>query len=474
MEITIAIGIVIGAVFGAVFGGLAAWFAAKARTAADVSALRSKAELARARSADSENAAEKAREEASEWQRHSIENEKEISTLEERVATLERDKTEFDRASAELRAEAKSWQDKASENGNHAAGLQVQLGETKKQLAERTDIEKTLINQFKVMASDAISNNSESFLSAANEKVGGIVKPLAEELKRIERARSESQGSLEQQIKALVGNNESLAQTTRDLKQALTRPQARGKWGEIQLRRVVELAGMTAHCDFQEQVSIPGENGKGADRPDLVVSMPSERTIVVDAKTPMNAYMESLDADSPKKRDEALAKHATQVRKRARELAMKTYWNKLEQSPEFVVMFLPGEFLLQAALEVAPDLFDQTVRNGVVIATPNTLIALLKTVELGWKEARIAEDAREIANLGGELYDRLATYTGHISKVGRELGSAVYHYNRSVGSFDSRVSVSARKLRDLGIAAEKNVAEMKRIDEPVSRSGAKK
>lgn len=468
----IAIAIVIGAVFGAVFGGLAAWFAAKARTAADVSALRSKADLAQERFADSENAAEKAREEASEWQSHATENEKMISTLEERVATLASGAETANEANAELKADVEIWRAKAAESVGETTRLSSQLDAANKRIAERDDDENKLEDRFKVIASDAISSNSESFLSAANEKVGGIVKPLAEELKRIERARNESQGSLEQQIKTLVGNNESLAQTTRDLKQALTRPQARGKWGEIQLRRVVELAGMTAYCDFQEQVSIPGENGKGADRPDVVVSMPSERTIVVDAKTPMNAYMESLDADSPKKRDEALSKHATQVRKRARELAAKTYWNKLEQSPEFVVMFLPGEFLLQAALEVAPDLFDQTVRNGVVIATPNTLIALLKTVELGWKEARIAEDAREIANLGGELYDRLATYTEHISKVGRMLGQAVFHYNKGVGSFDKRVSVSARKLRELGIAAEKNVAEMKRIDEPVSRSGA--
>lgn len=468
----IAIGVVIGIAIGVILGGAAAWFAAKARTSADVSALRSEAELARERFADSENAATKAREEASEWQRHSTENEKEISTLEERVAGFERGKTEFDQAIAELRAEAKSWQDKASENGSRAAGLQVQLGEAKKQLAERTDIEKTLLDQFKVMASDVVSNNSESFLSAANEKVGSIVKPLSDELKRIENRRETNQGSLKQQIETLVGSNESLAQTTSDLKQALTRPQTRGRWGEIQLRRVVELAGMTAHCDFQEQVSIPGESGRGADRPDVVVSMPSDRAIVVDAKTPMNAYMESLDADSPKKRDEALAKHATQVRKRARELAAKSYWNKLEQSPEFVVMFLPGEFLLQAALEVDPDLFDQTVRNGVVIATPNTLIALLKTVELGWKEARIAKDAREIANLGGELYDRLAIYTEHVANVGKALRSAVAHYNNSVGSFDSRVSVSARKLRDLGIAAEKNAPDMKRIDEPVSQSNA--
>ena len=457
----IAIGVVIGIAIGVILGGVAAWFAAKARTSVDVSALRSEAELARERFADSENAAAQAREEASEWQRHSIENEKEIATLEERVAALQRGAETANEANAELKADVEVWRTKATESEGETTRLRTQL-----------DDENKLVNRFKVTASEVFDNNSESFLSAANEKVGSIVKPLSDELKRIENRRETNQGSLKQQIETLVGSNESLAQTTRDLKQALTRPQTRGRWGEIQLRRVVELAGMTAHCDFQEQVSIPGESGRGADRPDVVVSMPSDRAIVVDAKTPMNAYMESLDADSPKKRDEALAKHATQVRKRARELAAKSYWNKLEQSPEFVVMFLPGEFLLQAALEVEPDLFDQTVRNGVVIATPNTLIALLKTVELGWKEARIAKDAREIANLGGELYDRLAIYTEHVANVGKALRTAVAHYNNSVGSFDSRVSVSARKLRDLGISAEKNAPDMKRIDEPVSQSNA--
>ena len=464
--------IAIGVVIGVILGGVAAWFAAKARTSADVSALRSEAELARERFADSENDAAQAREEASKWQKHSTENEKEIATLEERVAGFERGKTEFDQAIAELRAEAKSWQDKASENGSRAASLQVQLGEAKKQLAERTDIEKTLLDQFKVMASDVVSNNSESFLSAANEKVGSIVKPLSDELKRIETARNESQGSLKQQIETLVDSNNSLENETRNLAQSLkTSSSARGRWGEIQLRRVAELAGMIDHCDFQEQVSIPGENGT-SDRPDMIVYMPSERTIVVDAKTPLNAYMDSIKADSPKKRDEALSKHAAQVRERASSLTQKAYWKRLERTPEFVVMFLPGEFFLQPALERDPGLFERTMKNGVVIATPNTLMALLKTVEMGWREAKIAQEARKIADVGRELHDRLTTYSKHISNLGGSLRSAVDNYNKGVGSFDSRVSVSARKLMELGVTDSSDISEMKPIDEPLRHSKA--
>ena len=513
------ISVAVWLVIGAILGGVAAWFAARARTARDVSALRSEAALAKERQAASENAAAQIREEADDWRRqadegrdevsrlkeqeaalrtemnnaqerivesqtaHSQTSEEaekwqdqaserkaEVSRLQERVVALERGKFESDQANDELRAEAQSWRDKTAESERESARLQADLKAANRQLAERTDIEKTLLDQFKVMASEVVSNSSESFLSAADEKVGGIVKPLAAELKRIETARNESQGSLTEQISALVGNNRSLEQTTRDLKQALTRPQARGRWGEIQLRRVAELAGMIDYCDFQEQVAVPGENGK-SDRPDMVVYMPSERTIVVDAKTPLNAYMESLEAGSDAERDKALRKHADQVRERARSLTQKAYWRKLEQSPEFVVMFLPGEFFLQPALERDPDLFDRAMGEGVVIATPNTLIALLKTVEMGWREKKLAQEARAIADLGSELYDRLTVYAGHISNMGKSLESTVNHYNNAVGSFDSRLSVSARKLKELGVSTDKDALEMKRIDEPVRGSG---
>lgn len=513
------ISVAIWLVIGAVLGGAAGWFAARARTARDVSALRSEAALAEERQAASENAVVKiqeetddwrrqadeqrdevarvkeqeaalraeidnaqeriiesqtahsqTREEADNWQNQASERKAEVSRLQERVAALEIGKSESDQTGAELRSEIETLRDKSANDERQSARLQAELKAANRQLAERTDIEKTMLDQFKVMASEVVSNSSESFMSEANEKVGGIVKPLAAELKRIETARNEAQGGLTEQISALLRNNESLREGTRKLTQALTRPQARGRWGEIQLRRVAELAGMIDYCDFQEQVAVPGENGR-SDRPDMVVYMPSERTIVVDAKTPLNAYMESMEAGSDAERDKALRKHADQVKERARSLTQKAYWRKLEQSPEFVVMFLPGEFFLQPALERDPDLFDRAMREGVVIATPNTLIALLKTVEMGWREKKLAQEARAIADLGSEVYDRLTVYAGHISNVGRSLETTVNHYNNAVGSFDSRLSVSARKLKELGVSTDKDALEMKRIDEPVRGSG---
>ena len=461
---------VIGIVIGLIIGGVAMWFAAKSRTASRMSSLQSEAALAKERQAASESTAERIREEAEKWENQ---RKSEISDLQERVATLELGKTKAEQVGDELRSEIKALRDKAAIDEPESARLQAELNATSKQLAERTDIEKVLLDKFKAMASEIAISNNESFLSVADEKVGGIVKPLTAELKRIETARNESQGNLTEQISALLRNNESLREGTRKLTQALTNSQASGKWGEIQLKRIAELAGMVNYCDFQVQSSVRDENGKVTGRLDMVVRMPSGRAIVVDAKTPTTAYMESLKADSDNERQKALRKNAEQVRKHARDLAKKSYWDKLDQSPEFVVMFLPLESLLQSALEVDPELFDQTVRNGVIIATPNTLIALLKTVEMGWREAKIAQDARTIANLGSELYGRLATYFEHISNVGGALRSAVLNYNKAVGSFDTRVSVSVRRLRDLGVSTDKTVPEMKRIDEPVSRSNAK-
>ena len=512
--------IAIGVVIGVILGGAAAWFAARMRAGENLSALRSEVALAQERLVASESANAQTREDADEWQRQAdrgreevsrlkeqeaalraelenaqeriaesqsansqtreeaeswqsqaIEGKESVSRLEEQVTALQRGKTESDQAGDELRSEAKSWRDKAAASEGEAARLQAELKAANRQLAERTDIEKTMLDQFKVMASEVVSNSGESFLSAADEKVGGIVKPLSDELKRIETARNESQGSLTQQINSLVSNNKTLERETRNLTQALKAPQARGRWGEIQLRRVAELAGMIDRCDFREQVSIPGEDG-ASDRPDMVVYMPSERTIVVDAKTPLSAYLESIEADSDERRDALLERHAGQVRERAASLTRTAYWNALERSPEFVVMFLPGEFFLQPALERDPELFDRAMRGGVVIATPNTLMALLKTVEMGWQEARIAEEARAIADLGRDLHDRLAVYAGHISKVGGSLNSAVRNYNSAVGSFDRRVSVSARRFKELGVSASSEIEDIKPIEVQARDSAA--
>ena len=369
----------------------------------------------------------------------------------------------------------------AQQAGEAVASLQQQLREANRRLEEQGDIEKTLTDQFKVLATEVIDSNNEKFLTAADEKVGilvqqarkdfdlrkeavsDLVKPLSEELKRIETARSDSQGSLRQHMETLAQSSKALELETRNLTTALKRPEVRGSWGEIQLRCVAELAGMTNYCDYEEQVSIQSGDG-GIDRPDMVVRMPSNRTIVVDAKTPMDAYLRSVESDSDEEREAQLARHAEQVKSRATSLSRKAYWDALDRSPEFVVMFLPGEFLLQPALERDPELFDRSMQQRVIIATPNTLMALLKTVEMGWKEARLAEHAVEVQRIGQELHDRLAVYAGHIAKVGGSLRSAVSSYNSAVGSFDSRVAVSARRFRELGVPTADEFPELDQID----------
>lgn len=375
------------------------------------------------------------------------------------VAVAEQRLMNADQENSRLREESHKWQEEASGGGRQVASLYAQLDAANKRLAEQTDIENTLTDRFKVLATEVIDSNNEKFLAAAGEKVG----TLSQELKRIETARSESQGSLKQQIEALSNSNKALEQETRNLTTALKRPEVRGSWGEIQLRRVVELAGMTNYCDYEEQISIQADDGS-RDRPDMVVRMPSNRTIVIDAKTPMNAYLESIESDTEPDREAKLVRHTDQVKSRVSDLSRKSYWDALDRSPEFVVMFLPGEFLLQPALERDPTLFDRAMQQKIIITTPNTLMALLKTVEMGWKEAKIAEHALEVQKIGQELHDRLATYAGHIVKVGSSLSSAVNNYNSAVGSFDGRVAVSARRFKDLGVQSSDDIPEVNTID----------
>ena len=349
--------------------------------------------------------------------------------------------------------------------------LSAQLDESHRRLDEQGDIENTLLDRFKLIASEAISRNNETFLTSADQKIGTLVKPLSEELRRIETDRAKAEGSLTQQIQSLALSSRALEQETRNLSTALKAPQVRGRWGEIQLRRVAELAGMIDYCDFREQVSIAGEDGT-TDRPDMVVYMPSDRTIVVDAKTPLNAYLEAVESETDDQREAALVRHANQVRERATSLTRSAYWNSLDRSPEFVVMFLPGEFFLQPALERDPDLLERVLASKVVIATPSTLIALLRTVEMGWKEAKLAEEARQIGELGRELHDRLATYAEHIAKVGSSLSTVVRNFNASVGSFDSRVAVSARRFKELGIQTSEEMPEISEIDIQIRRGNS--
>ena len=525
------LGLVLGLVIGLTVGATVIWFVAKSRVGADTSRLETDLATTRTRFDDSERARLELQEEFQDWRQQAIDSGTEVARLQAELdaangnvkettqsnADLRKEVGEWRREAGEsdgmavrlqaeldaangsvketaqsnidLRKEVDEWRREAGESDSKAARLQAELDSANKRIAEQSDLEKTLLNQFKVMASDVIDSNNEKFLTVADERIGTLVrqaksdfalskdavselvKPLSVELNRIETTRAQSEGGLKQQIETLSNSNKALERETRNLSTALKRPEVRGAWGEVQLRRVAELAGMANYCDYEEQVSVSTSDG-GADRPDMVVRMPSNRTIVVDAKTPMNAYLQSIESESEGDREALLDRHASQVRARADSLTRKAYWNAFDRSPEFVVMFLPGEFLLQPAIERDPELFDRAMRQKVIIATPNTLMALLKTVEMGWREARLAENAREIQRLGQDLHDRLATYADHMGRVGSSLQTTVNNYNRAVGSFDSRLSVTARRFKELGVPASGDIPEMKVVDGQVRQSSA--
>ncbi len=268
---------------------------------------------------------------------------------------------------------------------------------------------------------------------------------LDAKLAEIERERAHARGALDEQLRVLGAQ-------TRALAGALRQPHARGRWGELQLRRVVELAGMTAHCDFVEQASVATDDGLL--RPDLVVRLPGGTQVVVDAKAPLHAFLDACEAADETARTSALAAHARLVRAHVRRLSAKAYWDRFETAPDFVVLFLPGEHLFGAALEADPELLDDGARQRVLIATPTTLIALLRAVAHGWQQERVAQDARAVAELGRILHRRIESFAAHLERAGRRLGGAVEAYNAAVGSFEHRVLPSARRLAGHGVVAD--------------------
>jgi DNA recombination protein RmuC len=341
--------------------------------------------------------------------------------------------------------------------------------------AEQAALEARLSAQFQQLAGDALRNNSEHFMSVARESlareqqqangslreretaIGQLVTPIREALARsetqlaaLELERRDAFTTLRTQIEQLALGQGALQRETRNLVGALRRPEVRGRWGELTLRRVVELAGMSEHCDFIEQ----GEVAGGALRPDLVVRMSDERELVVDAKTPLDAYLDATEALSDEARAAALQRHGQQVEARVRELGSKAYWNQFPKSPDFAVLFLPGDQFLSAALAERPELLENAMRQNVVIATPSTLIALLKAVAYGWRQARVAEHAAKIQQLGQELHKRLATFASHLDRTGQRLASAVEAHNQAVGSLERQVLPQARRFTELSGSGE--------------------
>jgi DNA recombination protein RmuC len=369
---------------------------------------------------------------------------------------------------------------------------ETQAAELRRGLSDQKAVlesaEARLGDAFRAMASEALAANNQGFLTLANEKltaarretdaalearqqsIDALVRPVRESLEKVdgkiqqlEKERGQAYGQITQLVRSMADTQERLYTETGNLTRALRAPAVRGRWGEIQLKRVVELAGMLEHCDFGQQMTITGDDG-GRLRPDMVVRMPGGRSVVVDAKVPLEAYLDALECDDDDERRDRMLAHAGQVRAHVLKLGAKSYWTGLDESPEFVVMFLPSESMYSAALEQLPSLIEDGVARRVLIATPTTLIALLQTVHLGWRQEKLAESAQKISEQGRVLHDRLGTLVEHWSKLGGALGRATEHYNAAVASFETRVVPSVRKLEELGAASAKSVGELATVD----------
>lgn len=344
-----------------------------------------------------------------------------------------------------------------------------------------------LKESFSHLSSQALQHNNEAFLKLAQENlqkfqtqargelgqreqaIEGLVKPIREALEKtqrqiqeLEQARKQAYGSLTQQLEGMARAQQSLESETRNLVKAFSRPEIRGQWGELTLRRLAELAGMVEHCDFFEQAHTATEDG--ALRPDMIVRLPGGREIVVDVKTPLDAYLCAVEAADDGAREQQLTRHTRNVRQRVGELAAKRYWKQFEQSPDFVVLFIPGDQFLSAALERDPGLLEEAMQQKVILATPTSLVALLRAVAYGWRQESLAENAEKIRQVGEELYGRLATFADHFGRVGKSLNQSVQHYNKAVASFDTRVLPGVRKFSEMGIRGKKAVEPATQIE----------
>ena len=345
-----------------------------------------------------------------------------------------------------------------------------------------------LSTTFGQLANEQLQSHTETFLKLARESLGThherakaelaareqavehLVRPIRDSLSRteaqinaLEKTRHEAHGSITAQLEAMAAGQQTLSAETRNLVNALRRPEVRGQWGEITLKRVVELAGMVEHCDFVTQSHTTTEDG--AIRPDMIISMPDRRQVVVDVKTPLDAYLDAIQAEDEAAQATALERHGANVAKRVRELASKTYWAQFEDSPEFVILFIPGDQFLSAALAQRPDLLDDALRQQVIIATPTSFVALLKAIAYGWQQTALTENAAEIRGLAVQLYERLNTFAGHISTMGKELGNSVKAYNQAVGSLEHRVLPGVRRFTELGVNPKERLETVKPVDE---------
>jgi DNA recombination protein RmuC len=373
------------------------------------------------------------------------------------------------------------------------ARIEAELLQTRRAADERSasfgEVKRQMADEFARLSSEALSRNADQFLVLADtrlgesrvaaesdlakrqEEISRLLAPIAEQLgkydegmRRLEIERQRAYTALTEQMRHLASSHDQLQRETRNLVTALRSPQTRGRWGELQLRRVVEMAGMLERCDFSEQVSTDGDSGRM--RPDMVVHLPGGKNVAVDAKVPMQAFLEANEADDETVRRTHLVSHGRQMKAHVDALSKKEYWKRVDPSPEFVVAFIPGDPLLTAALEHEPGLMEYAVANHVLLATPTSLIALLRAVAYGWQQEALTENARQVQVLGAQLYERISLLGEHMAGVGRSLTGAVAAYNKAVGSLEGRVLVTARRFVEMGVvgAGERELAQPAPVD----------
>ncbi len=437
-----SLGALVGSLFGALLAGF--WVAARVRATWQGQLLTTGERAQRAESL------------AEELRRQSLQDRLDLDQVRQNLAEA-----------AQARAVAET---RAAEAALHLNEQKTLLGQARLELAET----------FQALSGEALKQNNEAFLNLARssfetlqaeakgdlaqrqQAIDSLVKPLQDslhryddQLRQLEQSRQAAYGGLDQHLKLLAESQQKLQSETGNLVKALRAPAVRGQWGEITLKRVAELSGMVAHCDFFEQESITVDGSRL--RPDMVVQLPGGRQIIVDAKTVLAGYLDAHEAATEELRLEGMRRHAAQVRSRMDELSLKAYWNQFAQAPEFVVLFLPGEQFLGAALEHDPRLIEDGFLRSVVLATPTTLMALLRAVAYGWRQEKMTEHAEEAGRLGKDLYERMAVLTEHLNDVGQALGKSVLAYNKAVGSLETRILPAARRFKELGVSSEKEL-----------------